>query len=519
MSARSWAAVIAIASIGLAPLFSPAQEAGATDVAGIPADNVGVHGPIEPHAVNLELVGHTPIPVEVDTPDGPAVKPIGNNGAPALIGDCAYVGRWHDYTARWGVQIVDVADPTSPTPVGAITEGLPAGAVPREIRAVDLPGFRMLAVLLFARFIDSGATQPGLNGIAFFTVGEDCTQVELAGRVDTLSFRPHEFFLWADPDETHDVDGHPRILTYITAPIGPPNVLVIEATDPADPSIIGLYDAGYPVVSPREEAATFIGTYAHSISLSPDGTEAYLSYWDGGVFTVDTSDFAAASPVPVMRPTGAESIPYAYLEDLGNTHSAVRAGDTNVAVTGDEIYITTDGCPYGWLRTIDLGDTTTPPSQLGEYRLAENDPANCEGGFPTSRNAMGLPIDGTFSMHNQTVTATTVYTSWYGGGLRVIDITDPAAPAEVGAFVPVPVEDIAQSPATSAPTHGARAGFDDDWWVATWSYPVLRDGLIYVTDVRSGLYILRPTDDAPFAEEVASIGFLEGNSNLGGFIQ
>jgi hypothetical protein len=46
-----------------------------------------------------------------------------------------------------------------------------------------------------------------------------------------------------------------------------------------------------------------------------------------------------------------------------------------------------------------------------------------------------------------------------------------------------------------------------------WSYPVIQNGLIYVTDVRNGLYILRYTGQG--ADEVAGVSFLEGNSNLG----
>jgi hypothetical protein len=37
--------------------------------------------------------------------------------------------------------------------------------------------------------------------------------------------------------------------------------------------------------------------------------------------------------------------------------------------------------------------------------------------------------------------------------------------------------------------------------------------LIYVIDIRNGLYVLRYT--GPHAGEVAGISFLEGNSNLG----
>ena len=46
-----------------------------------------------------------------------------------------------------------------------------------------------------------------------------------------------------------------------------------------------------------------------------------------------------------------------------------------------------------------------------------------------------------------------------------------------------------------------------------WSYPIIRNGLIYYVDVANGLYVLRYT--GPHADEVAGITFLEGNSNLG----
>jgi hypothetical protein len=49
--------------------------------------------------------------------------------------------------------------------------------------------------------------------------------------------------------------------------------------------------------------------------------------------------------------------------------------------------------------------------------------------------------------------------------------------------------------------------------VVMWSYPIIRNGLIYVTDIRNGLYVLRYT--GPHADEVMGTTFLEGNSNLG----
>ncbi len=50
-----------------------------------------------------------------------------------------------------------------------------------------------------------------------------------------------------------------------------------------------------------------------------------------------------------------------------------------------------------------------------------------------------------------------------------------------------------------------------------WSYPIIKNGLIYVIDVRNGLFILRYT--GPHANDVREIEFLEGNSNLGNAVE
>jgi hypothetical protein len=50
-----------------------------------------------------------------------------------------------------------------------------------------------------------------------------------------------------------------------------------------------------------------------------------------------------------------------------------------------------------------------------------------------------------------------------------------------------------------------------------WSFPIIRNGLIYVVDARNGLHALRYTGRR--ADEVARVRFLEGNSNLGDAIR
>src|SRR5438876_195291 len=46
----------------------------------------------------------------------------------------------------------------------------------------------------------------------------------------------------------------------------------------------------------------------------------------------------------------------------------------------------------------------------------------------------------------------------------------------------------------------------------TWSYPIVRDGLVYVADINQGLLVVRYR--GPHEEELTRLAFAEGNSNL-----
>jgi hypothetical protein len=96
------------------------------------------------------------------------------------------------------------------------------------------------------------------------------------------------------------------------------------------------------------------------------------------------------------------------------------------------------------------------------------------------------------------------FITWHSGGLQAVSIENPLQPTQVAEFIPEPLPSVGtEDPALSS-------GPDK---VVMWSYPIIKDGLIYVVDIRNGLYILKY--HGPFEEEVAAIRFLEGNSNLG----
>jgi len=86
------------------------------------------------------------------------------------------------------------------------------------------------------------------------------------------------------------------------------------------------------------------------------------------------------------------------------------------------------------------------------------------------------------SDHNIYVRGNLMYQSNYVSGLRVLDISDPENPVEVGFFDTVPFGD-------NGP------GFSGSWS----NYPFFESGTIVVTSSREGVFLLkkRPTEMTP----------------------
>lgn len=100
------------------------------------------------------------------------------------------------------------------------------------------------------------------------------------------------------------------------------------------------------------------------------------------------------------------------------------------------------------------------------------------GRFATSSTAdETVAGQGMWSVHNPEVRGTTAYVSWYRDGVRVLDIADPSRPREVGFWMG------AGAPAEAPPV--------DIWSV------VPHGDLLIAGDRNFGLYILRP--DIPAA--------------------
>ncbi len=376
----------------------------------------------------------------------------GLNAGLALAGNCAYVGS----RGEGPMAIVDISDPAHPAPAGQLP-GSPA-TTHREVRAY--PEGRWLVVLDYA--LRAG----GSNALRFFRWDADCRQLTTSGTYAFGSRTPHEMYLWRD-------SARGRMLLFVTMFSGSAGDLqVIDATDPGAPRLLA--------------SAGGLPGPLHSIALDSDGRRAYLADWTGGLYVADTSEFADAVPNPRLRLLTASA--GAFRTPPGNVHSAVPVPGRQLVVTTDERYPGTGGCPYGAAHLVDVSDPAHPRATAA-MAIAENDPGLCPGAAP-----------GTWTSHNPTLTANLALVSWYSGGLQVFDISDAAHPVSLVQLRPAGIQAHAGDPAL-----GSTA-------TMTWSYPIIRDGLIYVADVNQGLLVLRYR--GPHEQEVSGLAFAEGNSNL-----
>ena len=420
---------------------------------------------------SFELIGHTPL------------LHRGMNAALAVYGNYAYVGSRTDGShPDAGVLVVDISNPADPEVVyqiGPPEEGLP-GQTSRELRV--WPDEELLFVLNFdcdpgLHDCERSSAPPYIN--CYDISGPNAAQPKLIAMYP-LPRTPHEFFLWDDPN----VAG--RALLYLSTPgsFGD-NLLVIDISQ----ARAGVFEEVSNWSAPRGPLRGEL----HSLSVSVDGRRAYLAYLRNGFMIVDTADLADNIPSPQIRLlTPLESWPHW----VGpGPHSAVKLFGKPYALVTEEVY---GRCPWGWTSLIDITDESRPKI-VSEYKL---DPYNMVEHCAEADS--GRYRFTSFASHNPTLTKNLAFITWHSGGLQAVSIENPLQPTQVAEFLPEPLPSVVtEDPALSS-------GPDK---VVMWSYPIIKEGLIYVVDIRNGLYILKY--HGPFEAEVAEIRFLEGNSNLG----
>lgn len=433
----------------------------------------------------LEVVGHSPL------------LNRGMNSALALYGDYAYVGSRTDGThPEAGVLVLDISEPSNMEVVGRIAAEYEAnaGETSRELRV--WPRMQLLLVLNFACDPDlhdcaepEEEVQPTIR---FYDISHGNAASPRLVSTYRPSREPHEFYFWEDPER----EG--RALLFMSTPsTEEDNLLVTDISGAREGSFEEIASWSADIPDNGED------NRLHSLSVSPDGERGYLAYLGGGFLMLDTSELASGESNPRVRLlTPVENRPR--WGDPG-AHSAVPLPGGDYALTTDEVYgkffglLEEHGCPWGWTRIISTSEPQKP-EVVSEYKVEPyNTEDYCESVSPVEDNLRS------FSSHNPTLTESLAFITWHSAGLQVVSVRNPHKPGQVAVFEPEPLKYVeTEDPALGLGNHDK---------VIMWSYPIIYGGLIYVVDVRNGLYALRYR--GPHAAEVSRTDFLEGNSNLG----
>jgi hypothetical protein len=158
----------------------------------------------------------------------------------------------------------------------------------------------------------------------------------------------------------------------------------------------------------------------------------YAGCWHGGVRIVDVSDISKPTTIGAYNyhpPFPEPSHTFMALPKKIDGRTIALAIDEEDHADSAEEMKRRRGRPHGSLWTFDITDPANI-QPLAIYEVSELD-------SPWSRAAPGRFGAHQFQEHMKGGD-TLVYCAWFAGGLRIVDVKDPAHPQEVGWFIPEP---------------------------------------------------------------------------------
>lgn len=241
----------------------------------------------------------------------------------------------------------------------------------------------------------------------------------------------------------------------------------IDVSNPANPRELSRWwypgtREGDSAPPPPRHPRFDTGFRAHNTNVYPDRPDrAYIGYIDGGAVVLDIADPGAPRMVGHWNP---------HPPFPGFTHTVMPLLDRDLLLVSDEC-VRDDG--EDWPKLVWVLDgrreenlvsfATLPLPPVEEY---------CHAGRYGAHN-MHENRPGDLAFRSSTL----VFGTYFGGGVRVHDITDPFSPREIASFVP-----------PAPPNSRARTAAINDVYVD-------ENRLIYAADRFSGgLYVLEMTD-------------------------
>ena len=368
-----------------------------------------------------------------------------------VVDGYAYVG--HQGYSAIGTSVVDVRNPENPKLVAQVPR--PDGTHSHKVQVV---GDVMVVNHEKNKFGAEGTTSWSA-GLAIFDVA-DPTQPRQIGFFPTPGTGVHRMTYWEHPYVflSGSAEGFLGRILYI-----------VDLTDPTTPREVGRWwlpgqhTAGGeepswtpPARGEKPKAGQKENVLHHGL---PDGDRLYCGYWDAGLVILDISDLERPAMVSHLE----------FGEGSSETHTALPLPGRNLLAVTDEAVTSRLGLQKH-VRIIDISDDRNPqvistlpvPDYDFHERGIRYGPHNLHEHRPGSWQDPG-----------------TLYLTYFAGGVRAYDVSDPHHPVETAHLIPeVPF----RLPGAPPSSQGA-AQFND--------VTVDGGGLVYVTDrFGGGLYIV-----------------------------
>ena len=378
------------------------------------------------------------------------IKRIGHldmaGGGQVVVQDgFAYVGHMKP---PYGTSIIDVRDPKNPKVVSEIRLENDASHTHKVRVAGDL---MITNVEMNERhFLRKSEKLPD----AYAKLGDDASDAAIAAKIGVTAgdiprlkrhletgYHDGGFRLWdisdkANPkllhhERTHGFGVHrfdmderyAYISTEMEGFLG--NILVVyDIADPAKPTEVSRWwMPGQHVAAGEKPFWQGYKNRLHHAMRERD--ELWAAVWNAGIRVLDVSDISQPKVIgehdyhpPAPEPT--------------HTVMPVRQpiGDRRIAVAVDEEHEHVRGQPHGGLWIFDVSDIGNF-KPLSTFHVSDLDSPWARTGIKGIR----------FGAHQfqEHLDTTLVYCAWFAGGVRIVDLKDPALPEEVGFFIPEPV--------------------------------------------------------------------------------
>ena len=358
-------------------------------------------------------------------------------GQIVIQGTTAYVGH---QVGPEGTTILDISDPRKPKIVSQIMSPHPWSHTHKARVVGDI-------------MVVNSEREPGKGNLREYPEGgfriydvKDRTNPKLITFHKTHGKGVHRF----DMDENYAY-----LSTEMEGYVG--NILVIyDIRNPSKPVEVGRWCMENQHVA-NGDTPHPKGTEHRLHHAMRTGNLMFAGCWMSGLSIIDVSDIT--KPKTLSRYQYNPPHPEPTHTFLGLSHTI---GGKKIAVSTEEERHTRGpdhGKPHGPFRTWDVTDPTQP-KLLCTVELPDES-------TPYDTNAVRF---GTHQLREKVDTDNLVYVTWFAGGLRILDINDPANPKERGYFIP--------KPGTGAPAPLTNDIYKDD------------RGLLFVTDKKCGLDVI-----------------------------